>query len=92
MNIKVLTPQESLEYYNKVREENKSLTPHQIEHWIKSISITGGNTGYIIGEENWQKFFKWIYTLEGQEQWQEDLDLTTYIQNWWNKNGQTTEI
>lgn len=92
MNIKVLTPEESLEYWNKVREENKSLTPHQIEQWIKSIPATGGQTMYIIGQDNWDKFYKWIYTLEGQEAWQRDLDLITYIENWWKENGETTEV
>lgn len=92
MNIKVLSPEESLEYWNTVKEENKALEPEQIEKWIKSIPATGGQTMYIIGEDNWDKFYKWIYTDEGKEQWQIDLDLTTYIQNWWNKNGETTEI
>jgi hypothetical protein len=92
MNIKVLSKEESLAYWNEVREENKGLAPHQIEHWIKSIPQTGGQTMYIIGEDNWDKFYKWIYTLEGQEKWQEDLDLTTYIENWWKENGETTEV
>lgn len=85
MNIKVLTPEESLEYWNKVREENKALGPAEIEKWLKSIPQMG-NTSYIIGEHKWKEFYEWIYTKEGKKQWQEDLDLTTYIQNWWNKN------
>ena len=92
MNIKVLSPEESLEYWNQVREENKRLAPYQIEQWVKSLPKTDANELYIVGEENWEKFFTYIYTLEGQEQWQEDLDLITYTQNWWKANGETTEV
>lgn len=92
MNIKVLSPEESLAYWNEVREENKGLAPHQIEQWVKSLPKIEENTLYIVGEENWEKFYKWIYTLEGQEAWQRDLDLITYIENWWKENGETTEV
>ena len=92
MNIKVLSPEESLAYWNEVREENKALAPYQIEQWVKSLPNTGGNTLHIVGEENWEKFYTYIYTLKGQEDWQRDLDLITYLQNWWKENGETTEV
>ena len=92
MNIKVLSPEESLEYWNQVREENKGLAPYQIEQWIKTLPKTEEQHLYIIGEENWEKFYKWIYTLEGQEAWQRDLDLLTYLENYSKQNGETTEI
>ena len=28
-----------------------------------------GNTKYIIGEDNWNKFFEWLSTSEAREQW-----------------------
>jgi len=87
MQIHILSAEESLEYWNKVREENKQLGPVELERWIKSIPITGGNTGYIIGQDNWDKFYQWIYTEEGMEQWQKDLDLLTYIEGWWKNNN-----
>lgn len=37
MNIRVLTPEESLEYYNKVREENKGFTPHQMSNGLNQF-------------------------------------------------------
>jgi hypothetical protein len=92
MNIKVLSPEESLAYWNEVREENKGLAPYQIEQWVKSLPKTEDNPLHIVGEENWEKFYKYIYTLEGQEDWQRDLDLITYLENWWKANGETTEV
>ena len=83
--ITILSPEESLEYWNQVREENKALTPIEIIQWCKSLPKEG-TTLYIIGEENWQKFYEWVVTQEGVDQWQIDLDLLTYLENWWNKN------
>ena len=92
MNIKVLSPEESLAYWNEVREENKGLAPYQIEQWVKSLPKTDANELHIVGEENWEKFYTYIYTLKGQEDWQRDLDLITYLENWWKANGETTEV
>ena len=92
MNIKVLSPEESLAYWNEVREENKGLAPYQIEQWVKSLPKTEDSPLQIVGEDNWEKFYTYIYTLKGQEDWQRDLDLIAYIENWWKANGETTEV
>jgi hypothetical protein len=93
MEIKILSPEESLEYYNQVKFENSLLKKEQVHHWAQSLPKgMQGNTDYIIGEENWQKFYDYILTDEGYADWKEILDMVEYIKHWWNKNGETTEV
>jgi hypothetical protein len=108
MEIKILTPEESLEYYNTVKAENALLTREQVQHWAKSLPKgMQGNTDYINGPEKWKEFYEWILTDEGYAKWKETLDIVTYIRDWsgfptelYNEaiknikeqNGETTEI
>jgi hypothetical protein len=89
MEIKILTTEESLEYYNQVKFENSLLTREQVQYWAKGLPKGMiGNTDYIIGQENWEKFYEYILTDEGYENWKQQLDITDYIKNWWDNNGQ----
>jgi len=43
-----------------------------------------GNTKYIVGEENWNGFFKWLESNEAREVWNETpyiLTLAKYYKN-----------
>lgn len=83
MKITLLTPEESLAYYNQVKEENKALTREQVQEWAKSLPKgLQGNTDYIIGQDKWEEFYLWILTDEGYSEWQKDLDISEYIKNW----------
>lgn len=83
MKITLLTPEESLAYYNKVKEENKSLTREQVQDWAKSLPKgMQGNTDYINGQDKWEEFYEWILTDEGYSKWQEHLDITEYIRDY----------
>jgi hypothetical protein len=93
MEIRVLTPEESLEYYNQVKYENSLLTREQVQHWAQSLPKgMQGNTDYIIGADNWQRFYEYILTDEGYADWKETLDIVDYIKNWAIQNGETTEV
>jgi len=83
MNIKILSKQESLEYWNKEKEERRKWTIDQIIQDAKFMRGMPdmGNTKYIIGEENWNNFFEWLKTEEAIKLWNEDphtLPLAKY--------------
>lgn len=87
MKITLLTAEESLAYYNKVKEENAALTREEVQNWAQTLPKgMQGNTDYIIGQDNWNKFYEYILTDEGYQQWQIDLDIVEYIKNWAIKN------
>lgn len=87
MKITLLTAEESKIEWEKARKENSFLFREQVQDWAMQLPKNmQGNTDYIIGEENWNKFYEWILTDEGYEQWQKDLDIVEYIKNWAIKN------
>jgi len=71
MNIKILTKEESLELHKQEREKRLPFTAEQIIEegkFMRSLPDMG-NTKYITGEDNWNKFFEWLSTSEAREQW-----------------------
>lgn len=83
MKLTILTPEESLEYYNKVKEENSKLTREQVREWAMNLPKgMQGNTDYLIGQKEWDEFYEWVLTDEGYQQWQKDLDIVGYIKNY----------
>lgn len=82
LKVTVLSPEESLEYWNQVKKENKALTREQIQHWAMNLPKgMQGNTDYLSSNQ-WDEFYEWILTDEGYQQWQEDLDILEYIKNY----------
>ncbi len=87
MKITVLSPEESLKAWEEMKAENRTLTREQVQEWAMRLPKNmQGNTDYIISQEDWNRFYEWILTDEGFEQWQIDLDIVEYIRNWAMKN------
>jgi len=87
MNVKILTPEESLKEWEAMRAENATLNREQVQDWAMRLpNNMEGNTQYIIGDDKWEEFYQWIVTDEGYEQWKIDLDILEYIKNWQVKN------
>ncbi|CAB4215367.1 hypothetical protein UFOVP1475_10 [uncultured Caudovirales phage] len=84
MKLKILTREESLELARKNKEERLGWTLEQIVQdatFFRNLP-DGGNTKYIIGEENWNNFFNWLTTSEARMRWNETtsiVDLARYF-------------
>ena len=79
MNIRVLTAEESLEYWNKEKEERRKWTIDEILQDAKFMMGMPdmGNTKYILSTE-YEEFYEWIKTEEAMEQWNE-LPMTQHL-------------
>ena len=88
MKLTILSPEESKIEWERRRKENSFLFREQVQDWAMQLPKSMvGNTDYIVGDENWNKFYEWILTDEGYEQWQKDLDMIDYIKSWNEKYG-----
>lgn len=82
MNIKVLTAEESLEYWNKEKEQRLKWTTQEIIADAKFMLNMPdmGNTKYLLSED-YDAFYKWLETNEAKEEWNKDpftLTLAKY--------------
>ena len=87
MKIKVLTEEESVQMRLKELEMKRLWSREQIVADAKLFRSMPdmGNTKYIVGEENWQGFFKWLETNEAREVWNETPYILTLAQYYTNK-------
>lgn len=81
--IKILTEAESAQRRLKELELKRLWSREQIVADAKLFrSIPDmGNTKYIVGEENWNGFFKWLESNEARDVWNETpytLELAKY--------------
>jgi hypothetical protein len=91
MNIKVLTAEESLEYWNKEKEERRMWTMEQIlrdANFMMNMPDMG-NTKFVLSEDR-EAFFKWIETEEAMEQWNE-LPMTQHLAKYYADKIYTNE-
>jgi len=72
MNIKILTAEESLEFWNKEKEERRKWTMEEILQDAKFMMGMPdmGNTKFVLARD-YEDFYKWIETPEAMEQWYE---------------------
>ena len=95
MQIKILTKEESDALVASMYKERMEWTTEEMiadAKFMKGMPDMG-NTKYIIGEENWNKFFEWLTTSEAKEQWTlytQTLPLARYF-NWKYCEGLTDE-
>ena len=69
MNIKILTKEESIEYWEREKSERSQWTTEQIIEDAKfGLSLPG--TKYILPHQ-YEDFYKWLETDEAREQWNE---------------------
>jgi hypothetical protein len=65
---------------------NKELTPNDIIELYETLR-KGEESIYIKEEGDWDRFYEWVESKEGINQWKLDLDLDRYIKNWWIINN-----
>lgn len=72
MNIKILTAEESLEFWNKEKEERRKWTMDEILQDAKFMMGMPdmGNTKFVLARD-YEDFYKWIETPEAQKEWNE---------------------
>jgi len=72
MNIKILTAEESLEFWNKEKEERRKWTMDEILRDARMMMNMPdmGNTKFVLSEHI-DEFYKWIETEEAQKEWYE---------------------
>jgi hypothetical protein len=72
MNIKILTAEESLEFWNKEKAERRGWTLEQILQDAKMMMGMPdmGNTKFVLAKD-YEDFYKWIQTEEGKAEWNE---------------------
>ena len=70
MQIKILTKEESIEYWEREKEELRKWTTKQIiEDARMMLNMPDmGNTKYILSHQ-YDEFYKWLETEEAREQW-----------------------
>jgi hypothetical protein len=85
--IKALTPEESAQMRLKELELRRLWSREQIINDAKLFRSMPdmGNTKYIIGEENWNGFFKWLESNEAREVWNKTPYILTLAQYYTNK-------
>jgi hypothetical protein len=85
--IKILTAEESNQIHLKVLEIKRLWSREQIVADAKLFRAMPdmGNTKYIVGEENWNGFFKWLESNEAREVWNETPYIVTLAQYYTNK-------
>ena len=79
MNIKILTAEESLEYWNKEKQERRKWTMEEILNDARFMMNMPdmGNTKWVLSADI-DNFYKWIETEEGKEAWNE-LPMTQHL-------------
>jgi hypothetical protein len=79
MNIKVLTAEESLEYWNKEKEERRKWTVQErvLDAKMMMSMPDFGNTKFVLSDDR-EGFYEWITTEEGNEAWME-LPMTQHL-------------
>lgn len=83
MNLRVLTSEESLELWNKEKEERQQWTTEQIIEDAKfGLSLPG--TKWILTSE-YDSFFKWLESEEAREQWN-ILPRTQHLVKYYSEN------
>jgi hypothetical protein len=83
MNIRVLTKEESIEYWEKEKAERREWTTEQIIEDAKfGLSLPG--TKYIL-QHQYEDFYKWLETDEAREQWNE-LPKTQHLAKYYLEN------
>ena len=85
--IKILTAEESAQMRLKELEIKRLWSREQIVADAKLFRAMPdmGNTKYIVGEENWNGFFKWLESNEAREVWNETPYMLTLAQYYTNK-------
>jgi hypothetical protein len=85
--IKILTAEESAQMRLKELELKRLWSREQIVAEAKLFRAMPdmGNTKYIVGEENWNGFFKWLESNEAREVWNETPYMLTLAQYYTNK-------
>jgi hypothetical protein len=85
--IKILTAEESAQMRLKELELKRLWSREQIVAEAKLFRSMPdmGNTKYIVGEENWNGFFKWLESNEAREVWNETPYILTLAQYYTNK-------
>jgi uncharacterized protein (DUF2267 family) len=88
MNIKILTKEESIEYWEKEKADRRCWTLEQIiEDAKKMMGMPDmGNTKYILSKY-YEVFYEWIKTNEAIEQWNE-LPKIEHLARYWASNYQ----
>ena len=79
MKIKILTAEESLEYWNKEKEERRKWTIQERIIDAKGMMSLPemGNTKWVLSEDR-EAFYKWIESEEANEVWME-LPMTQHL-------------
>jgi len=72
MKLTILTAEESLEYWNKEKEERRKWTEEQILQDAKFMMGMPdmGNTKFVLAKD-YEAFYEWIQTEEAQKEWNE---------------------
>ena len=85
--IKILTPEETAEMRQRELEMKRLWSREQIVAEAKLFRAMPdmGNTKYIVGEENWNGFFKWLESNEAREVWNETPYMLTLAKYYINK-------
>ena len=85
--IKVLTQEESAQMRQKELEMKRLWSREQIIDDAKLFRSMPdmGNTKYIVGEENWNGFFKWLESNEARDVWNESPYILTLAKHYTNK-------
>jgi hypothetical protein len=87
MKLTILTEEESAQMRQKELELKRLWSREQIVSEAKLFRAMPdmGNTKYIIGEEKWNGFFKWLESNEAREVWNETPYMVTLAQYYTNK-------
>jgi hypothetical protein len=85
--IKILTEEESAQMRLKELEIKRLWSREQIVAEAKLFRAMPdmGNTKYIVGEDNWNGFFKWLESNEAREVWNETPYILTLAKYYTNK-------
>jgi hypothetical protein len=87
MKLTILTEEESSQLREKELQTKRLWTREQIVDEAKLFRAMPdmGNTKYIVGEENWIGFFKWLESNEAREVWNESPYILTLAKYYTNK-------
>ncbi len=86
MQIKILTKEESIEYWEKEKAERREWTNEQILNDARMMMNMPdmGNTKWVLSSEL-DGFYKWIETSEAREQW-DILPKTEHLARYYSIN------
>lgn len=87
MKLKILTEEESSQLRFRELQTKRLWSREQIINEAKLFRSMPdmGNTKYIIGEENWIGFFKWLESNEARDVWNESPYILTLAKYYTNK-------